>query len=115
MEKEFLYVGYYRTDDESIILKIGTTNNIERRKREHERHYHKALEHTMPADEFFHYILKIPLSKYNTLRYEDSNKQRWKAENIGEYIRNDRFKLGKNPPNINVKVRKIYELSLPNC
>lgn len=113
--KEFLYVGYYKTKDEEFILKIGTTNNLERRQKEHERNYKKAQTNTMPQDENFHYLLQIPLSKYNTLRYEDSNKKAWKAQEIGEYIRNDRFKLYRDPkPQISVKIRREYEVKIPD-
>lgn len=111
--KEILYVGYYVDTNKDFILKIGTTNDPDRRKKEHERNYRKAQAHTMPVDENFHYLLCLPLSKYNTLRYEDDNKRQWRQQQIGEYIRNDRFKLGKNPPNIKLKIRKEYEIELP--
>ena len=71
MEKEFLYVGHYTDADGKYILKIGTTNNLERRAKEHTRNYRRAKKHTMPKEQKFEYDWHLPLSKYNTLRYED--------------------------------------------
>ena len=31
-EKEFLYVGCYLDENDDFILKVGTTNNLERRR-----------------------------------------------------------------------------------
>lgn len=111
-EKEFLYVGYYVDTNNQMILKIGTTNDLERRAKEHTRNYRRAKTHTMPADEIFHYLWNCPLSKYNTLRYEDSNREMWKELGIGEFIRNDRFILCNVPKSVPVKIRKTYQISL---
>ena len=54
-EKEFLYVGHYIDKDGNYILKIGTTNDLQRRAAEHTRNYHKAKEHKMPAGDKFQY------------------------------------------------------------
>lgn len=112
-DKEFLYVGYYRDTEGVFVLKIGTTNDLARRKSEHTRNYRRAKVHTLPSDAEFQYLWKIPLSKYNTLRYEDSNKEAWKILNIGQYVRNDRFVLTKVPEMVQVKIRKTYTIPLP--
>ena len=36
-EKEYLYVGHYIDKDGNYILKVGTTNDLERRRKEHNR------------------------------------------------------------------------------
>jgi len=112
MEKEYLYVGYYYDTDGKFILKIGTTNDLKRRATEHTRNYRRAKTHTMPADAKFQYLWSHKLSKYNTLRYEDRNREIWKAMGIGNFIRNDRFILDTMPNFIPVKIRKTYQIAL---
>lgn len=113
MEKEYLYIGHYIDEDENYMLKIGTTNDLERRRKEHCRYYRKAKKYTMPKENEFVYDWHLPLSKYNTLRYEDRNKRKWLELGIGEYINNDRFCCGKcPPPTVEIKIRKIYEIAL---
>lgn len=101
-EKEFLYVGYYTDTDNRKILKIGTTDNLQRRQKEHNRYYKTE----------FKYLWSLPLSKYNTIRFEDINREAWKQAEIGEYIRNDRFVLHEAPPKVTVKIRKEYTIDL---
>ena len=115
MEKELLYVGTYTDTDGNRILKIGTTNDLKRRQREHNRTYKRATAHTMPTESSFEYIWTLPLSKYNTLRYEDSNKEKWIAENIGEYVRNDRFVISEELTEVEIKIRKTYKIALKQC
>lgn len=110
MEKEFLYVGHYIDVDGNFILKVGTTNDINRRTKEHTRNYHRTKEHTLPADSSFIIDWSCPLSKYNTLRYEDKTREQWKNENVGEFVRNDRFCCGNPPEKVRVKIRKTYEI-----
>ena len=112
MEKEFLYVGHYTDTQGNYILKIGTTNDLKRRAAEHTRNYKRAKILTMPQESQFIYDWYLPLSKYNTLRYEDSNRNAWKNAEIGTFIRNDRFKCKQKPKKIIVKVRKEYEIIL---
>lgn len=112
MEKEFLYVGHYIDEEGNYILKIGTTNNLERRRKEHNRKYLNTPNCPMDIDEEFVYDWFTKLSKYNTLRYEDSNKELWKSLGYGEYIRNDRFVCGEKPQKVVVKIRKEYEIIL---
>lgn len=91
MKKEYLYVGHYIDEDGNYILKVGTTNNLERRRKEHTRNYKKSPNFTMPSDGTFVYDWWLPLSKYNTLRFEDKTREAWQAEGVGEFVRNDRF------------------------
>lgn len=110
--KEFLYVGYYFDINGNYILKIGTTNDLKRRATEHTRNYRRAKEYTMPKESKFEYLWHIPLSKYNTIRYEDKNREMWQNANIGEFIRNDRFLLYNVPKQVEIKIRKIYTIPL---
>ena len=110
--KEFLYVGYYHDTEGNFILKVGTTNNLDRRKTEHNRTYKKAKEHTLPEEASFEYLWSLPLSKYNTLRFEDRTRDLWKEMEIGEYIRNDRFLLCNVPKSVPVVIKKKYTISL---
>lgn len=112
-DKEFLYVGYYIDDCGQYVLKIGTTNDLHRRMLEHNRNYKRAKTHTMPKDNCFQYLWYLPLSKYNTLRYEDSNRQRWQEMEIGEFVRNDRFVLAERPEFVEIAIRKTYQIRLP--
>lgn len=111
-EKEFLYVGHYIDQDGNYMLKIGTTNDLERRRKEHTRNYRRSPNYTMPIDQEFNYDWYTRLSKYNTLRYEDRNRNRWKEMNIGEYVRNDRFCCAHKPAVVSVSIRKTYEVIL---
>ncbi len=112
MEKEFLYVGHYIDTNGNYILKIGTTNNLDRRRKEHTRNYKKSPNFTMPQDGEFVYDWWCPLSKYNTLRYEDKNRTAWQAAGIGEFVRNDRFFCRRRPKIVKVTIRKTYQIEL---
>lgn len=112
MTKEFLYVGHYYDSDNNYILKIGTTNNLARRRREHNRTYSQSDYYTLKKGTSFDYDWFLPLSKYNTLRYEDSNRTRWQDMEIGEYVRNDRFVCLTKPTSVTIKIRKEYEVLL---
>ena len=94
-------------------MKIGTTNDLARRKKEHERNYKRAPQYTMPTAANFQYDGTIKLSKYNTLRYEDKTREQWQKDGIGEYVRNDRFDCGKRKPKkVKITIRKTYEIDL---
>lgn len=111
--KEWLYVGHYYDINGHYILKIGTTNDLERRQKEHTRNYRKAKEYTLPADAEFIYDWFTPLSKYNTLRFEDANRAEWQKIGVGQFVRNDRFNCGKHKPKtVKVTIRKTYEIKL---
>ena len=111
--KEWLYVGHYIDTKGRYILKIGTTNDLERRQKEHTRNYKKAKRYTMPADSAFIYDWFISLSKYNTLRFEDKNRKEWQKIGIGTFVQNDRFNCGKcKPKKVKITIRKTYEINL---
>lgn len=112
MEKEFLYVGHYVDAQGRYILKIGTTNDLARRRVEHTRNYKKAKEYQMPKNGSFEYDWTLSLSKYNTLRYEDRNRKKWQEMEIGNFIRNDRFVCGIRPEIVEVTIRKTYKVIL---
>lgn len=112
LNKEFLYVGHYVDIDGVYILKVGTTNNLKRRQTEHTRNYKKTPHHPMPTDGRFEYDWSIPLSKYNTLRFEDKTKAQWIADEVGEYIRNDRFVCEEKPQAVEITIRKTYKITL---
>ena len=113
MNKEYLYVGHYIDIDGNHILKIGTTNDLKRRRTDHTRNYRKAKNYTMPPTETFEYDWFIPLSKYNTLRFEDKNRERWQEMEIGDFVRNDRFNCGNAfPPTVDIIIKKTYTIAL---
>jgi predicted GIY-YIG superfamily endonuclease len=110
--KEFLYVGHYIDINGNYMLKIGTTNDLDRRQTEHTRNYRKAKQFTMPLDSQFVYDFYIPLSKYNTIRFEDRTRERWQNEGIGEFVRNDRFRCDIKPNFVEITIRKTYKIAL---
>ena len=110
--KEFLYVGHYIDTDGNYMLKIGTTNDLNRRQTEHTRNYRRAKQFTMPPDSQFIYDFYIPLSKYNTIRFEDRTRERWQNEGIGEFVRNDRFRCDIKPHFVEITIRKTYKIAL---
>lgn len=112
MNKEFLYVGTYTDTNGNRILKIGTTNDLNRRRYEHNTKYRKAKTHTLPKDESFEYIWTHKLSKYNTLRYEDRNRKIWQNLGIGEFVQKDRFVVSEELEEVEIKIRKTYKISL---
>ena len=55
--KEFLYVGYYYDEQGRFVLKIGTTNDLKRRRYEHNYNYRKSNGMArMPKSNSFEYI-----------------------------------------------------------
>ena len=112
-EKEYFYIGHYTDKDGRYILKIGTTDNLDRRRKEHNRNYAKASSQFGFADgEEFVYDWFIPLSKYNTLRVEDRTRESFIHCGFGEFIRNDRFAFTEKPSRIFIQVKKVYEILL---
>ena len=112
VEKEFLYVGHYIDINGNYILKVGTTNNLKRRQSEHNRAYRRTPHHPMPSANSFVYDWCLPLSKYNTLRYEDKNREIWQKQEIGEFIRNDRCLLHTRPDFVEITIKKTYKIPL---
>ena len=111
-DKEFLYVGHYFDKNGNYILKIGTTNDLNRRQTEHTRNYRRAKTNTMAENTKFEYDFSIPLSKYNTIRYEDKNRHLWQEMGVGEFIRNDRFICQEKPTEVEITIRKTYKITL---
>ena len=66
----------------------------------------------MPTDSEFQYDFSLPLSKYNTLRFEDRTREAWKKKEIGEFVRNDRFCCKRKPKKVEITIRKTYEIYL---
>lgn len=112
MEKEWIYVGYYTDIDGKFVLKIGTTNDLCRRQSEHTRNYRRASKHTMPQDEQFKMLWYRPLSKYNTFRYEDRNKEFWQSIGFGTFVRNDRFVFDTPPTQAVVRIKKEWVVAI---
>ena len=112
MQKEWIYVGYYTDIEGNFVLKIGTTNDLCRRQSEHTRNYRKAAKHRMPQDEQFKMIWYRPLSKYNTVRYEDINKAYWQDIGFGEFVRNDRFVFAERPAHAIVRIKKEWVVNI---
>lgn len=111
--KEFLYVGHYIDIDGNYILKVGTTNDLARRATEHTRNYKRGKTNRMPMTDKFMFDWVLPLSKYNTLRYEDRTRKAWQEMGIGAFVRNDRFNCGQTKPTcVQVTIRKTYEIKL---
>lgn len=110
MEKEYFYVGHYTATSGEYVLKVGTTNDLNRRIKEHNKSYASTPHYPRATD--FEYDFYIPLSKYNTLRTEDKIKARFIEENFGEYVRNDRFVFEEKPTQIEITIRKTYTIEL---
>lgn len=110
--KEWLYVGHYIDINGNYMLKVGTTNDLKRRRTEHTRNYKKSPNYTMPPNGTFEYDFWLPLSKYNTLRYEDRNRALWQEQNIGEFVRNDRFFCETKPNFVEIRIKKTYIVQL---
>ena len=115
MIKEYLYVGHYEDISGRYILKIGTTNDLDRRAKEHTRNYKKPTVKCgcqMKKGGKFEYDWWLPLSKYNTIRYEDRNRTRWIEEKQGVFVDNDRFIFDEKPPFVEIIIRKSYPIAL---
>ena len=85
--------------EEKKLVKIGTTNNIMRRMREHLNYYE--------TDVIIEWISK-PYSKWTTLQVEDKFKKIGIQLPLWEWVRNDRFLIPKIFTTITVTVRKDY-------
>lgn len=112
MEKEYLYVGHYIDVNGNYILKVGTTNDPERRRKEHCKKYPSARTCPMRKGEEFVYDWKVKLTRANTLKFEAKTKEAWKEENFGDYIMQDRFCCEEKPHSVFITIRKTYEIIL---
>ena len=75
--KEYFYIGTYETAEGVKVIKLGTTNNLIRREREHKKGI--PLLKTSPGDNF-RIIWHIKLSQANTLRAENEMREELKKE-----------------------------------
>ena len=101
-EGDYVYFIQIGTVNERL-FKVGTTNNVLRRMKEHNKYYKKDI-----------YILWVSpcYSKYTTLRVEDNTKKIWSTLAGFTYKRNDRFIISPIVTKVEIKVRKIYEIAL---
>ena len=107
MEKEYLYVGHYVDINGNYVLKIGTTNNLTKRRYQHNQYYRKqAKHHPMPKEESFVYDWFKEFALSNTQKYEKNTKHGWKSQEFGDYIPNDRFVCEEKPRVIQITIRK---------
>lgn len=85
------------------LFKIGTTNDMDRRMKEHKRYYKKDVA----------VLGVIPVtSEYTTLRVEKNTKEMWKQNKDWVYLRNDRFIIPKDVTEITIKIRKEYRFAV---
>lgn len=94
----FIRIG----DSKDRVFKIGTTNNIMIRMKQHQDYFKKDI-----------YILWISptYSKYTTLRIEDRQKAWWIEHQADwQYIKNDRFIIPEFVKEIAIKVIKEYKI-----
>jgi len=87
------------------LFKIGTTNNLLRRMREHCKYYNNDIA--------LIWYKKVK-SKYTTLRTEDSNKNYWIKNTDWDYQKKDRFVIPEPIEEVTIKIKKKYCIPL-NC
>ena len=102
LKKEYIYFIQIGEPCERL-FKIGTTNNMDRRMKEHQKYYKKDIA----------ILGVIPLtSKYTTLRVESKMIELWKTFEGWQYLRNDRFIIPEDVHEIKITVRKDYIISI---
>lgn len=103
-QKKGQYVYFLRIGDKkNRFYKIGTTDDIMRRMKEHCAKYKEEI-----------YILWVSpnYSKYTTLRIEDRQKDYWKTLEGFTHVPNDRFYFPEWITSITIKVKKEYKIDL---
>lgn len=111
-KKNYLYVGHYIAETGEYILKVGTTNDLKRRRIEHNYNYRRCSRYRMPKSQQFQYDWCLPLSEFNTLRYEKKTKAELDKAEIGIHFSNDRYCCTEKPNKIVVTIKKSYEINL---
>ena len=104
-QKPKYYIYFIRIGEpEKSLFKIGTTNNMNRRMREHKRYYKQNVE----------VLGTITVtSEFTTLRVEKLTKQEWQENHPDwQYLRNDRFIIPEDVKEIEIKVRKTYKFAV---
>lgn len=96
------YIYFIHLGDRTY--KIGTTNDIIRRMKEHLKFY--------KINELSVLWVSPSVSKYTTFRVEDKMKQWWIEENCWEYLANDRFIIPAEVKDVIITIRKDYKISL---
>lgn len=110
---EYVYVGHYTDIDGNYILKVGTTNDLNRRRREHNQSYSKKKQYKMAKGTKFTYDWYRPVSHNYAINTENRTRTQWKNEGVGEFIPKDRFNCGATPPRqVKVKIRKEWTVDL---
>ena len=104
-QKPKYYIYFIRIGEpKNRLFKIGTTNNMDRRMREHKRYYKQnvAVLGTITVT-----------SEFTTLRVEKLTKQEWQENHPDwKYLRNDRFIIPEDVKEIEIKVRKTYKFAV---
>lgn len=104
-QKPKYYIYFLRIGEPcERLFKIGTTNDMDRRMKEHKRYYKKDVE-----------VLGVitVTSEYTTLRVEKQTKELWREIHPDwEYKRNDRFIIPEDVKEIEIKVRKTYKIAV---
>ena len=108
--KDYFYIGYYLSTFDMYILKLGRTDDYERRAKEHTRYYkHKVKNQPMKENEQFNYIALLPLSPANADRVERKNLEIFKKLFKDNYIQKERFVFDKLPKILEIlSIRKTY-------
>ena len=102
LNKEYIYFIQIGEPCERL-FKIGTTNNLNRRMKEHEKYYKTNVS----------VLGVIPLtSRYTTLRVEQKMIDLWKTFPDWEYLRNDRFIIPEDVHQVVITVRKDYIINI---
>lgn len=100
MKKDHIYFIRIGAPSDNL-YKIGTTNNMARRMRQHERNYKKSIEVIWISPAY---------SKYTTLRVEEQTISNWRNLDGFKYIRNDRFIINPSIHQVKIKVRKEWTI-----
>lgn len=114
--KEFFYIGIAHTLKEHYrIIKIGTTNDLTRRRGEHRRKSDYKNPNFSLND--FEYVQTFALAKSTTLALESSIREQLREmiEQDEVFQKNDRFIIMHNEEiQIHVTIRsKIYKIIIP--
>ena len=104
-QKPKYYIYFIRIGEpEKRLFKIGTTNDMDRRMKEHKRYYKQDVEVLGTIE---------VTSEFTTLRVEKLTKQDWRENHPDwQYLRNDRFIIPEDVTEIEIKVRKFISLRL---
>lgn len=104
-EGEYIYFISFPKEktEERKLVKIGTTNNIMRRMKEHSKNYN--------TDIIIEWISSA-YSKWTTLRVEDKMKRFWIEKPFWQWVRNDRFLIPNSISKITITVKKDYSFEI---